>query len=93
MVAVVERLGAHAVAHQPHLALAFIPQRKRKHAAQPLERANAPLLERVQNDFGVGVVRLPRVTPLGHQLAANFRVVVDLSIEHDLQRPSSVLIG
>jgi len=43
----------------------------------------APLLERVDDHLGVGVVGLPGVTAEFLELSANLGVVVDLAVEHE----------
>ena len=89
--AVVERLDANPIADQPQAALARVPQRDREHPAEPVQAVDAPLLERMQDDFGVGMARLPPVSAQCFELLPHLGVVVDFAVEHDLQ--PAVLVG
>ena len=89
--AVIKRLDADPIPNQPQLTLARIPQRNRKHAAEAVQALDAPLLECVEDDFRIGVIRLPRVPADGLELAADLGVVVNLAVEDDLQQ--TVLIA
>jgi hypothetical protein len=47
----------------------------------------------VKNDLSIGVVRLPLASPDLLQLASNFSVVVNLTIENDLERSIRIAHG
>lgn len=83
--AVIERLDAHTVANQPQFSLPIVPKGNGEHATKLVEAFDSPFFKGVQNDLGVRVIGLPDVTAYGFQLFANFGVVVDLAVEHDLQ--------
>ena len=79
---VVEGLFPEAVAGQKETPRAGIVNGKRPHAIEPLEHPLAPFAPTVQEDFGIRVVGGENMS-LGEELAAEFRVIVDLSIEDD----------
>ena len=81
VVVVIERLDARAVAVEPELLLARIPDGDREHAVDPVDEVGAPLEVRVQGDFGVGV-GLEHVAALD-QGPAQLAVAVDLAVEDD----------
>jgi hypothetical protein len=81
---VVERLDADAVARDPQQLLARIPDRKREHPAQLLHRLDAVLLVRVDDDFRIRPA-LEQV-PAPFEFGPQFEVIVDLPVEHDLDR-------
>src|SRR5665213_907405 len=77
----VQRLDPHAIASQNQPVVALAPQRNRKHSPQPRETLRVPLQKRIQNRFGVAV-RVETISAL-FQFAAQFQVIVDLSVEDD----------
>ena len=90
---VVERLLAEAVARRGTASRGRASQRANAH--WPLKRLTqlGPVLAvRVQDDLGVRA-RREAVAALRDQLLAQLDVVVDLAVERDPQRPSSVRIG
>ena len=66
---------------------------KREHAAHAVEALDAPLLERVDDHLGVGVVGPERVAAEPFELRPDLGVVVDLAVEDELERPVLVRIG
>ena len=88
---VVERLDADAVADQPERLLASVPDGDGEHAPEAMQAVDAPLLEGVEDDLRIGVVRGPGVTPERFELRADLGVVVDLAVEDDAQ--AAVLVG
>src|SRR6266850_863629 len=84
--AVVERLDTDAVTNQPQLSLFRVPQRDGKHATKLVHAFDTPFLERMQNHFGVGMVRLPAVSAASLEFCANFGMVVNLTIEDHPKR-------
>ena len=84
--AVIQRLDADPIAHQPQLAPAAVPKRKGEHASQPVDEIDAPLLEPMEQDFGVGMIRLEPMPATRDQLGAKLRVIVDFAVEDDPQR-------
>jgi hypothetical protein len=88
--AVVQRLDADAIAHQPQFAPPRIPQPEREHAAEPRDAVNAPLFKRMENHFAVAVVRFPSITAGLLQLDAEFRMIVDFAVVRQPQRTIGV---
>ena len=84
---VVERLDPDAVAHEPQLAGPAVPQRDREHAAEAVEAVDAPLLVRVDDHLGVGVVGAEAMAAEPLELRPQLGVVVDLAVEDELDRP------
>src|SRR5262245_33521258 len=91
MNAVVQRLDADTIADEPQLTRTPVPQREREHAAQPGDTVDAPLLEGMEDDFGVAVIGPPAVTPRRFELATQLAVVVNLAVVADPDR--LVLVG
>ena len=50
---VIQRLDPDAIADQPELAAAGVPDSDREHSAKPLQERDAPLLKGVDEDLGV----------------------------------------
>src|SRR5438067_5231467 len=80
----IERLDAEAIAHEQQPLLRRVPERERKHAAEPVDALVAPLLVRVDDRFGVraGLVAMTA----RFEIAPNLGVVVDLAVEDDPDR-------
>src|SRR5574341_742739 len=89
--AVVEGLDPDAVADQPELPFFGVPEADGEHAAEFVQAVDAPLLEGMDDDLGVRVVRLPSVPADLDQFSPDLSVVVDLAVEHDLD--AVVLVG
>ena len=82
--AVIERLHAEAIAHEPEHALSSIKQRDSKHASEASDRAlNAPCFKRCKHDFSVAVTA-PTVANC-RQFVAQLCVVVNLTVERDFE--------
>ena len=65
--------------------LAPVPDREREHAAEAVEAVDPPLLERVDDHLGVGVVGAEAMA--GRlELGAELGVVVDLAVEDEPHR-------
>src|SRR5206468_7205402 len=77
-----ERLLAHAIAREEQRALAPVPGGEGKHALEARAHLAPPPAVAVHDRLGVGAREetLPGALELGAQLL----VVVDLSVEHDL---------
>jgi hypothetical protein len=88
----VKRLDPDAVAREEEPPRPRIPDPDPEHALEPVEDGRAPLLEAVNDDFRVGVVR-PEPVSEGGQLHPEFLVVVDLAVEDDRDRPVLVEHG
>jgi hypothetical protein len=81
---VIERLHAETIAGQEELPRAAVPDGEGEHAAQVVDAALPMLVVQVHDDFRVAA-RGEHVTA-GLELGAVLGVVVDLSVEDDLQR-------
>ena len=81
---IVQWFDPDAVACEQQRARGPMPEGDAKHASQAREDGVAPLLITVNYDFGVAVGGEP-VTG-GEEFCAELAVVVDLSVEHDLDR-------
>jgi hypothetical protein len=79
--AVIQRLHTDTVANQPQFLPPHIPERDRKHAAKFGNTVDAPGFERMQNDFGIRMVRPPAMPPQRLQFTPDLRMVVNLPIE------------
>jgi hypothetical protein len=80
-VAVEERLLAKAVTCEQQGLPSPVPHREREHPAQQLRDALAHLLVEVRDDLGVAAAA--EAVPLGLQVLAQLRVVVDLAVDDD----------
>ncbi len=74
---VVQRLDAHAVAHEQRLLGARVPQREGEHAVEPRGEVLAPLQVGMQDDLGVAAGAEGVTAAL--QFGAQLTVVVDLA--------------
>ena len=83
----VERLDPEPVARQQQSPPRPVPDRKREHAAEPLEGAISPLLVGVEDRFSVAA-RLVAVSGRLEE-SPDLRVVVDLAVEND---PDAVVL-
>ena len=77
-----QRLDAEAVARREHRSVAFIPQNKRKFAAQAVQALRAEIFVKMQSDFAVGsgaqaVARL-------FEFPLNRFVAVEFAVHHDV---------
>jgi len=63
------------------LALLCIPKGNGKHAAESLDAVNAPLLEGMENYFGIGMVSSPAVPAQTFEFHPDISVVVDFPVE------------
>ena len=72
---------ADPVTNQPQFLSPDIPERNRKHATEFLYAIDAPSFERMQNDFGVGMVRPPAMPAQRLQFTPDRCVVINFSIE------------
>ena len=88
---VIERLDADAVAHEPELSCARVPEREGEHATHPVQAVDTPLLEGVHEHLRVGVVGTEHVTADPLELRAHLGVVVDLAVVDELE--AAVLVG
>ncbi len=86
MDAIAKRLDADAVTDEPKLPFAGVPECDGKHPAELLDTINAPLLEGVKDDFGVGVICLPAMPAKGDEFVANLGMVVDLPVKYNPER-------
>ncbi len=84
VLAVVQRLDAEPVARHEQLPAGFIPKRKCKHATQMFNAVLTVLFVEMYDRFRVRA-RGENVPP-GFQIAPQFAVVVDFSIEHQVNR-------
>ena len=75
----VKRLDPQTVPRQHETPARLRPEPDGKHAPQTREALDIPLLERVQNDFGVAMS--PEPMPQGFQLSPQLGVIVDLTVE------------
>src|SRR3954469_22815112 len=82
---VVERLHAKAIAPEQELTSAGIPDRECEHASKMLGRLLAVQLAQAQHGLGVTACPIPISLPL--QLHTKRRMIVDLAIVYDAQRP------
>src|SRR5436190_8041590 len=76
-----EGLLAQAIARNEQCVRAAVPDGKREHAAQPLDRSNPPLTIGGEQDFSVG--SRPEVVAALGQIGAQLEIVVDLAVEAD----------
>jgi len=83
---VAKRFYADTIPNQPEFALPAVPNPDCKHPPKLLDTRNSPLLERVQDDFSVRVIGLPMMSASSFELTANFRVIVDFSVENNPHR-------
>ena len=81
---VVKRLYPEAVAREKQRLRLLVPQREGEHAAEALHARLAPLLPRVNDDFGVAA-RMEPVTG-GREFRDQRLIVVDLAVEDDADR-------
>src|SRR5438552_4778790 len=82
----VQRLDADTVADQMQggtIPVAAVIDGKRKHPVEPVDTIEPPLLVRVQDHLGVGVIGPPRVLPKSLELSSDLGVVVDLAVEYE----------
>src|SRR5947208_324783 len=86
MNAVVEGLDPDAIANQPELPGWFLPQAECEHSAKTGQTIDAPFFERMKDDLGVGVIRLPAMPAGLTELGAEVVVVVDLAVVSDRER-------
>ena len=93
MNAVVERLNADPVTNQPEAMCVCVPEGYGKHAAKFLQTIDAPLRKGVQDNLGVGVIRFPAALSVLFKLSPYLRMVIDLTVEDDLQRPVLIAHG
>ena len=93
MNAVIQRLDADTVANQPQAARLCIPERDSEHAAKSLQTFDAPLFKGLQDNLGVRVIRFPAAPSLCFKLAPDLRVVIDLAVKDNLQRPIPIAHG
>ena len=82
---VIQRLHSQMIARQKERLGAGIPQRKRKHAAQPRNHAFAPRLPAGEEHLGVAL-RVEDPARSGELLAQRVKIV-DFAVEHDGMRP------
>ena len=80
----VERTHAERISRQHQLRSRLIPERDRPLPVEAPEGALAPLLEGVDDDFGVAAGSEPMAEPL--ELVTQLDVVEDLAVEDDPQR-------
>ena len=89
----VHRLDADAVAdemqHRP-IGIARVEDADGEHAVELLHAIDTPLLVRVQQHLGVGMVGLPLVLAERLQLASKLGVVVDFTVEGERDRAGAV---
>ena len=81
---VIERLDPEMIPREEQLAAFHIPQGKRKHPVEPPDTRRPPLLVGMNNDLGVGPG--PELVTGFLQLVAQLDEIVDLAVEHDLNR-------
>ena len=82
MLAVIERLDAHAVARKNEPLLGLHPDGNGKHSTQMRKAFAPPAQERMQNHFGIAAGF--KVSAVGFQFKAQLVVVKDLTVEdHD----------
>jgi hypothetical protein len=72
---IIERFDAQWITREDQCLFGLVPDRERKHAAQPAETGRAPLRIRPEDDFGVGIR-----APVASELAAQFAEVVTLAV-------------
>src|ERR1700678_1646949 len=89
--AVVERLDADTIADEPEATLLCIPQSDGEHAAKFLQTFDAPFFKGTQDNLGIRMICFPVPSPFPFQLAPDLRMVINLTIEDDLQR--SIIIA
>ena len=77
----VERLDPHAVASKDNPTVSLVGNSKGEHAVELLDAVRAPGVERLQNDLGVSMRE--EAVALFDELAAQFLIVVDATIEND----------
>ncbi len=87
--AIEQRFDAQAIPGQHQALAAVIPEGKAKHPAQLVNAVRTVFFVEVDDNLGIGL-RVECVAP-ALQLRAQFPVVVDLPIEHDLN--AAILIG
>ncbi len=75
------RLLADAIAGEQKLALARIPKRDGKHAAQAAETILAVFFVEMNDGFGVGM--RGEFMPAGFEILAQLGVIVNFAVEHD----------
>ena len=80
----VERLDPQSIAREQQPPAGGVPDGEREHAAEAVNTVVPPLLVRVDNRLGIaaGVITVSG----GLELRAQVGVVVDLAVEHDLDR-------
>ena len=76
-----QRLFTDAVTREKQFLRAFVPDRKRKHAAQVFGTVSSELIVCVNDRFGVAV-GVKGVAEF-FELFAEFEVVVDFAVEND----------
>ncbi len=89
----IERLDAHPISNQVQHRLPRIPgvvNADGEHAVEALDAVDAPLFVSVQQHFGIGMVRPPRVLTESLELAAHVGVVVDLAVVSERNRSCRV---
>ena len=77
----VQRLDAEAIANEQEAAFRSVPDRERKHPAQPVYAIVAPLLVGVNDCFGIASGSIAMAARL--ELAAHLGVVIDLAVKHN----------
>lgn len=85
MLAVIQRLDPDPIANQPQFLLAGIPQGDSEHPAEFVQAFNPPLLEGMEDHFGIGMIGLPAMTAQTNEFGANLGVVIDFAVEDDLE--------
>ena len=85
----IERLLPEAVTRQKESAPRLVVNGESEHAVQAIQHPVAPLTVAVEQDLGVGVIRLEEV-PFGLQFPTEIGMVVDLTVEDNGQAPVGI---
>ena len=86
---VIQRLDTHWIARQKQLASPAVPDRERENPIQMIDDLLTVFLVQVENHLRVGVRR--ESMSFAFEEAPQLTIVVDLAVEHDVQR--AVFIG
>jgi hypothetical protein len=88
---VIQRLLSQPIPRQEQLLPATVPDGEREHSPEEIDRARTLILIQPEDRLGVTPRAIAMAAPL--QAAAQFGMVVDLAVVHDVERAGVVVHG